>query len=654
MEAPIPEATPPIPPVPGAHPEISITLFAGIIILEILLVCVFASWKFGFLTEKNTVVNNGEETSTVTEDTGTSQGNYNSSDRFLTPQQFQVARLSLGSTTPKVLKDKYDLFVLSQPYEDIDTNGVTTYYEDGTLSSGTYAGYHVIIARITPYDNDGPGSSDEYYTFITKDYRSFIVFTPEIGKLPNPTWFNTARVVQADHFATHFPNTIPFGNFVLTKSEWFNSDVLYDHNNTSPVGTVELTSPDPHLKIFSEPEEPLTNLEDTLTKTLADAAAAYIYGRTTVMVRDEAGIGFVYSLSFAHFANPNDPAGRIPNTEYRYGYLGVAQNQPTLYSSYAKLIPYGCEGANSSESYVLKNISDADVRDTGIKWQGVELYAFANARNPLTEAHYRQKVAAYAAIYKNGSESATLDTLAFTDYIAKTPTLLFKDPWGRWVGVGEDEYKVTGGCGKPVIYLYPPQSTEVSVQFMQSPRFTTDIPIYENGWKVLAETTGALHDLQPALTPCETLATNVFGSEYAGAACKTNTYPYLFWAGQANGNYPTPTGGWIVEKANIESFLGSKLTELGLNDTERNDMLSFWVPQLMKKNSPYYRLAFFQTSEMNHFIPMIISPRPDSMLRLFLDWTPLSTLPDHLPQPQQLHQFHRSGFAVVEWGGLDR
>jgi hypothetical protein len=119
-----------------------------------------------------------------------------------------------------------------------------------------------------------------------------------------------------------------------------------------------------------------------------------------------------------------------------------------------------------------------------------------------------------------------------------------------------------------------------------------------------------------------------------------------------SGVYPDQSDGWVVKAADLSMFLQNKLTQAGLNEKERSDMLAYWVPVMLAKNVPYFKVSFIQTAEMNNFIPMDISPRPDTLYRIFLDWKPLTSQPSEPLQPQVLQPFTRTGFTVVEWGGL--
>ena len=75
---------------------------------------------------------------------------------------------------------------------------------------------------------------------------------------------------------------------------------------------------------------------------------------------------------------------------------------------------------------------------------------------------------------------------------------------------------------------------------------------------------------------------------------------------------------------------------------------------MSEKNMQYYQVRFIQTQDMNAFIPMEVNPRPDSVIRVFLDWKALNQRPTVEPLPQDLKKYSRNGFTLVEWGGLQQ
>ena len=52
----------------------------------------------------------------------------------------------------------------------------------------------------------------------------------------------------------------------------------------------------------------------------------------------------------------------------------------------------------------------------------------------------------------------------------------------------------SGNDAKPVIYLYPPEETEISVELDYDGELTCTSPAYEDGWHVSAAPDGTLTD----------------------------------------------------------------------------------------------------------------------------------------------------------------
>ena len=97
-----------------------------------------------------------------------------------------------------------------------------------------------------------------------------------------------------------------------------------------------------------------------------------------------------------------------------------------------------------------------------------------------------------------------------------------------------------------------------------------------------------------------------------------------------------------------ELSIEAQLKALGLNAKERSDFLNFWLPYM--PSTPYVRLTWLGNQQLDKIAPMKISPRPDTVIRVFLDFagldSPISLQPQHFSPPA------RNGFTVVEWGGL--
>ena len=176
-------------------------------------------------------------------------------------------------------------------------------------------------------------------------------------------------------------------------------------------------------------------------------------------------------------------------------------------------------------------------------------------------------------------------------------------------------------CYKPVIYLYPEEETDVSVRLDLDGTLDLSYPAYEDGWQVNAAPDGTL------------------------TASDGRVYPYLFWEGKLNTEYDFSTG-FCVSGSDTEAFLRESLATLGLNQTETDDFIKFWLP-FMKRNP--YNVISFQTTAYTDAAKLDISPQPDSTIRVFMAWYGADEAVDIPAQTLTLAQ--RSGFTAVEWGG---
>ncbi len=520
------------------------------------------------------------------------------------------------------------------------------YYSAGSILEGSYKGYKRIVVIIQPW------GMSEYLTKIlaTKDDKKFIL---DNSQEDVESYVNKKYISGMTDLSQSNPQTISLNDkFILSRSSAPYAELM-DSGKKDEQGKPileyrlisdfssysSLLSPNPNYKFYYKKME-LNQLINNLTefqKKDEVIRQQYLDSKTEVIVVDSQGLAYSYLMN--------------------NGSLGFNKSDITtsnqVYNKYDTAFPQACGG--NSYTYIVKNISDQDLRKIGSE-KGIDLYALINKSHSLNTLAYDAKILDYdgsSNSFKMANQNISVPTLE--DYISKNPLLFMKDYWGRWVVFGEFDYYLLGGCGKPVIYLYPVKPTKVFVQFVSPMKLDVDIPTYNNGWTVLASPDGTLKDLQPEFTDCNKIDSVRKGSEYAKGACLIKTYPYLYWAGRSLLNkYPEVKGGWIVKKEDLSSFMDDKLNEIGLNYREKSDMLSYWMPEMLGKNAPYYKISFLQTPEMNNLIPMSVIPQPDTVFRIFLDYTPLDTRPDLNLQPQSLLKLNRNGFTLVEWGGLKR
>lgn len=175
---------------------------------------------------------------------------------------------------------------------------------------------------------------------------------------------------------------------------------------------------------------------------------------------------------------------------------------------------------------------------------------------------------------------------------------------------------------KPVIYLYPEETADISVRLDYDGELTCTYPEYNDGWKVTAQPDGTLTDPQTGLT-----------------------YSYLFWEGISNAEYDM-SEGYVVAGEDTAEFLQEKLAEIGLTPREYNEFIVYWLPK-MQENP--YNLITFQQEAYTDSAKLNIDPQPDSVLRVFMAYKALEE-PVEVKEPQ-IEPFEREGFCVVEWGG---
>lgn len=186
------------------------------------------------------------------------------------------------------------------------------------------------------------------------------------------------------------------------------------------------------------------------------------------------------------------------------------------------------------------------------------------------------------------------------------------------------------GCltavAKPVIYLYPEQETEVNVSVGYPEKLSCVYPEYENdGWNVLAKPNGDLTDLETG-----------------------RNYYCLYWEGSAKKEYKFEDG-FVVTGEDSAKFLEEKLAILGLNEREANEFIIYWLPKL--EVNKYNLIRFETVEEIENYMPLEITPEPDSVIRVIMDFKPLKRKIEI--KEQVLETPKRTGFTVVEWGGSE-
>ena len=186
-----------------------------------------------------------------------------------------------------------------------------------------------------------------------------------------------------------------------------------------------------------------------------------------------------------------------------------------------------------------------------------------------------------------------------------------------------DGYWFLGAYAKPVIYLYPEEETEVSVEveFADGGELTCTYPEYTDGWNVTAMPDGTLYDEDG------------------------NEYYCLYWEGDGSADFDM-SKGYCVKGDDTADFLREKLMYIGLTAREANEFIIYWLP-IMQENE--YNVITFHIDDYIKSVPMTVTPAPDTVIRVFMTFAPSDEYVEI--EEQDLPSYERNGFTLVEWGG---
>lgn len=180
---------------------------------------------------------------------------------------------------------------------------------------------------------------------------------------------------------------------------------------------------------------------------------------------------------------------------------------------------------------------------------------------------------------------------------------------------------------KPVIYLYPESDLEVSINLKTQGELAFSYPDYSKGWKGISHPDGSV-------------------------TINRKSYPYLFWeAEQRFDRFDFEMGGFLVRRDSVISSLERYLTELGFNEREQTDFITFWGPQLAQHEQVC--MQFILQDACNQFATLKIDPQPAHLNRVYLVWSPINVSKPLILKQQVLKTMNRSGFDVLEWGGIE-
>lgn len=277
----------------------------------------------------------------------------------------------------------------------------------------------------------------------------------------------------------------------------------------------------------------------------------------------------------------------------------------------------GCGATNFAAVVHDDSVSLDDLEQVGTSSEGDMIYGFKDDNHALLKDFYEN----------NYYVSSDEEKVAYEEFVQTYPLVYWIDVFDRLVKAQSNEYVPPVECAKPVIYLYPEKKTKIDVEVNPTGGMAVSDPAYNDGWNVIAGPDGHVYDLNT----------------------KKN-YPYLFWEGRSKTIYKQPEIGFVVPQAEVNKFLKEKLSKHGLLEGEIHDFVEFWEPHM--QGAPYYFVTFIGNKEMDRLAPLNIKPKPDTVIRVLMDFKPLNEYIE--VKGYEIETPNRQGFTVVEWGGVRR
>lgn len=237
--------------------------------------------------------------------------------------------------------------------------------------------------------------------------------------------------------------------------------------------------------------------------------------------------------------------------------------------------------------------------------------------------------------YENFNQYGVSDVIANCKETGSVaPTTLIHNPWLEHRSLQLHTFNVSSSSGqaifprnfcKPALYVYPPKPEDIHVAIAPKGKLLYTNPTYpQNGWDIFAKPNGQI-------------------------TYQNKPYDYLFYEAQIPDAFiPQQNKGYSVKYTDLASFFNTELPKFGLNTKEQKQFTDYWLNALPK--APYYKISLVPDSLINGISPLTIKPKPDSILRLDLNFEPMDK-PITI-SPPIIQNFSRTGFTVIEWGGL--
>lgn len=480
-------------------------------------------------------------------------------------------------------------FTLDQVIEDFKS------YKIGTVEQGEYTGQDLYLVTYSP---EGPSFRDIMFRVI-KDGASPIILTNHSDELHDYYYEKIFGLDEETNIVNLEPTDtilVPDSDFILVKTEEEPFLLMSNYDNLRELYKY--------------------NDEDYLYKD--EENGCFIVRANDGTIRE-----YYFELDFLGEAgDAGQYAGMVPNLLDIVMNSGEQNNREYIFKKVG-----GCSGFSTCYNYsdYVENISQlfevAQSRDGQEKFY--VLRRDDNGRYDDQAYEILKEMYDLIHIIYDLEGNPINSGLTFDEFVGDNPLIYWQDPFGDFIEFSNASYLPAVECGKPVIYLYPEQETDVSVQVSPMGGLTITEPDYNDGWLVKAQPNGELYNYNDG-----------------------KVYPYLFWEGFGL-NYERPDEGFVIAQNEVESFLQEKLAQLGLIEKEYNEFLEFWLPKMT--GSDYYFITFMPQADFDVLAPISINPQPDTIIRVFMDYEGLDEYVE--VEPQEIVTPQRNGFVAVEWGG---
>ena len=353
------------------------------------------------------------------------------------------------------------------------------------------------------------------------------------------------------------------------------------------------------------------NETDISKKSISDTVSVKTYNNKDYYIIEKDYTGN-YDLQFLHLSEYYNSESDIKNTFEVKEVMSYGD-----YKSYCNKWGIKTKYSDTTKNYIVfsylaygsPNLS-ARLAAVEYKNNNVDLYIWDDASGVTGD------ISAYILVVPTNENINTINIVPLFSNAEYDNIQKYDTPY--------NPYELTSD--KPIIYLYPEKETEITVKLGYPEKIKTSYPKYSlAGWKILAKPDGSLVDLDTG----------------------RNLYS-LNWEGIETSSI-NMNEGFVVESKKIEKFLEEKLAILGLTEREAEEFIIYWLPKLQGNKYNYIRFATMK--EINEYMPLEFSTKPDSVIRILMQFKGLNEKIE--VEEQKLETPERTGFVAVEWGGTE-